>query len=87
MKYILLEKCEDRYEYTNRDKDHIVERHVIIGNTLEECFKKAYPYERSLRYCNGYWTEFEDKDINSKYKEWKRTGVSIEMYYGNGTVD
>lgn len=83
----VIEKCEDRIYYTDRSKEHIVEIYEVNGDTLEECFKNAYPYERSLRYCNGYWIEFETKELNDKYREWKKEGVDIMMYYGGGVVD
>ena len=68
-------------------QDHVLNSWVVKGKTLKECFEETYPSDRSLRYCNGYRIQFKDKDIHEKYKEWKRTGVTIEMYYGNGVVD
>ena len=83
----VIEKCVDKKYYWDLSKAHITEVHEVEGESLDECFKKAYPFERSLRYCNGYWIEFETEDLNKKYKEWKKTGVDIAMYYGNGVVD
>lgn len=68
-------------------QDHVVKTFKVNGNTLKECFEKAYPTERSLRYCSGYCIRFKDPDIHKKYLEWKKTGVTIEMYYGGGVVD
>ena len=68
-------------------QDHVLHSWVVKGKTLKECFEQTYPSERSLRYCNGYYIRFKDKDIHEKYNEWKKTGVTIEMYYGGGVVD
>ena len=69
-------------------KDEKVQtRFKVTGDTEEECFKKIYPSERSLRYCNGYFIELDDPELNKRYIEWKKHGVTIEMFYGNGTVD
>ena len=81
------EMLEDRYEYTDRSKDKVAEHHVVEADTLEECFKKAYPFERSLRYCNDRYIKFDTDELNQQYLKWKKTGVDIMMYYGNGTVD
>ena len=87
MQLKVFEVREDPKEYWNHNKYIVMETHIVYGETLEDCFKKAYPYERSLRYCNGWWIKFESKEIYEQYLEWKKTGVDILMYYGNGTVD
>lgn len=68
-------------------KDHLVRTFTVSGSTLEECFKAAYPTERSLRYCFGYYIKFKDSKIDEQYREWKKNGVTIMMYYGGGVVD
>ena len=84
MTIIAEEKCNT---FNTNWKDHILRTFIVTGETLEECFKKIYSNERSLRYCNGYWIELKEKELHKKYTEWKKTGVTIEMYYGNGVVD
>lgn len=68
-------------------QDHVLHTYSIEGKELENIFKRVYPSDRSLRYCNGYRIQFADKTVHKLYNEWKKTGVTIEMYYGNGTVD
>lgn len=74
-------------DHRTKYKDRVLETHKVVGNTIEECFKKAYPYERSLRYCSGYYIRFETTELYKQFVEWKKTGVTIDMFYGNGTVD
>ena len=59
----------------------------INGETLKECFVKVYEYERGSRYNNYQYYDFEDLEIKKEYYEWKKTGVTISMYYGGGVVD
>lgn len=70
------------------DTTKVYKRFTVTGETEEECFKKIYTgYERSLRYCSGYYIELDDPQQHDRYQGWKQHGVTIEMYYGNGTVD
>lgn len=60
---------------------------IINGKSLKECFVKVYDYERSARYNNYLYYDFEDLEIKKAYYEWKKTGVTIDMFYGGGVVD
>ena len=84
MKLIFDEICNT---FNANWKDHVTETHVVEGGTLKECFRKAYPFQRSLRYCSGYRIQFRDPDIDKQYRQWLRTGVDIQLYYGGGTID
>ena len=84
MKFIIDEICNT---FETKWKDHIVKTFTVEGTTLEDCFKKAYPSERSLRYCNGYRIQFRDAAVHEAYQQWKRNCVTMEMFYGNATVD
>lgn len=68
-------------------QDHVLHTWMVSGSTLNECFEKTYSSHRSLRYCNGYRIQFKDRNIHNRWLEWLQNGVTIEMYYGNGTVD
>lgn len=68
-------------------KDWVYQQWAVEADTLEECFKKIYRSERSNRYCNDRYIRVIPDSINEAYKAWKVHGVTIEMYYGNGTVD
>ena len=68
-------------------RDHVYQEFKVTGTTLEECFKNAYPSERSLRYCSGRHIQFKDREINDQYNAWKKNGLTMEMYYGSGTID
>lgn len=82
----IIEEVIDKY-HTRDGTEHITERRTITGETEEELFKAAYPFQRSLRYCNGYSIRFQDAELNKKWKTWQHTGVTLQMYYGNATVD
>ena len=79
------------YEIANTQntdwQDHATETFRVEGFNLEDCFKKIYPSERSLRYCSGHRIQLADTELHKAYEKWKETGVTIEMYYGNATVD
>lgn len=68
-------------------KDSLVKEHIIEGDCFDEVFKQIYGLERSSRYDNYRRYEFLDLDIKNSYQNWKRDGVTVEMYYGGGTVD
>ena len=83
MKLTVLTELED----WRTGKKKVWKRWEVEGDTLEDCFKAAYPTERSYRYCNDTTIRFENPDTHRKYLEWKRHGVTVEMFYGNATVD
>lgn len=41
-------------------QDKIYKTWKVSGETLDECFKNAYPTERSYRYCTGHSIRFVD---------------------------
>jgi len=63
----------------------------IESNTNIGLFEQFYQLNNSLRYCNGSHYEFQDKQLEFKYKEWLNSDDyktrSFELYYGNGIVD
>ena len=75
------EIVRDRYGW------EVYKTHTIKGNTLEECFPKVYAFERSSRYDNARRYEITDKELHNAYLNWKQHSVTIDMYYGNATVD
>ena len=84
MKLIIDEICNT---FETRWKDHVVRTFAVEGDTMEDCFRKAYPSERSLRYCSGYRIRFRDAAAHEAYQEWKQNGLTMEMFYGSATVD
>ena len=54
-------------------------------------FEQFYKLNNSLRYCNGSYYTFQDKQWDQKYKEWLQSDdykkKSFNLYYGNGVVD
>jgi hypothetical protein len=54
-------------------------------------FEQFYKLNNSLRYCNGSYYTFQDKQWDKKYKEWLQSDdykkKSFNLYYGNGVVD
>ena len=83
MKIWCTEYIEDHTGKPQRYKDYCVE-----GETETECFEKIYTkYVRPLRYCNGRYIACSDTDVNRRFKEWRKHGVTFQMFYGNATVD
>ena len=68
-------------------KDKVYKSWWVEGDTIEDCFIKTYPSERSNRYCYGYRIKFDDSDIDDKWQEWKHSNVTPKLYYGDATVD
>ena len=68
-------------------QDKIIKEWTIEKDTKQEIFTAAYASVRSIRYCNGYRIEFTDPAIQQEFQKWQRSNVTIEMYYGGGTVD
>lgn len=62
----------------------IVRTIELEAETEKELFRKAYPYQRSSRYANNSWFEFEDEELNKKFCGYQPT---IDEYYGGGVVD
>ena len=68
-------------------KDKMVNVDTIIGDDAGECFERVYALERGARYDNARRYEIADPNMEREYQEWKKHGVTIEMYYGSATVD
>lgn len=68
-------------------QDKIVQEWTIEKDTKQEIFTEAYASVRRNRYCSGYRIEFVDPAIQQEFQKWQKTNVTIEMYYGGGTVD
>lgn len=60
---------------------------IIKGDTFADCCIQIYKLERSARYNNYLHYSFEDREIEKNYHEWKKDGVTFDLYYGNATVD
>lgn len=89
-------------EYVYPDSENGTPRHHVypirvtkrtektVTGTMDEVFVKHYKANNSLRYCNGEWWEFKDKEVQEMYNLWLRImpeGRSFNLYYGNGIVD
>ena len=68
-------------------KKSVYKRFQISGQNDIDCYKKMYDNERSARYCSDVSYRFDDPACDSDYRKWKQHGVTIEMFYGGGTVD
>lgn len=82
---IIVKEIREHYTYA-RDKRQTIKK-TIVGETLEECFKTLYSFERSARYNNHLYYGFFDEDLEKQYLEWRKNNVTISMYYGGGVVD
>lgn len=68
-------------------KDVLVRVHRISADTKEKLFKRVYSFERSSRYDSARRYEIDDAILFDEYKKWKVNGVTMELFYGSGTVD
>jgi hypothetical protein len=75
------------FEDWRTNKETIKGRWTVEGDTIEDCFKAAYPTERSYRYCSDTNIRFENPEVHQQYLKWKRYGVTPALFYGNATVD
>lgn len=58
--------------------------------TGEEIFKRFDAANNRLRYCNGTYWKFKEKEMQEKYIAWYKSldkNTQFNMYYGNGIVD
>ena len=60
---------------------------IIAGETLNECYHKIYQLEKSARYNNYLYYHFIDSELEKNYWKWKQDSITIDLYYGNSTVD
>lgn len=69
----------------------IAETIEIEGDNELNLFIQFYKLNNRLRYCNGSYYKFKDKQWERKYVEWLQSddykNKSFELYYGNGIVD
>jgi hypothetical protein len=74
------------------DTNSVIKATKTIKDTAEiGLFEQFYKLNNSLRYCNGSYFKFQDKEWEEKYKEWLKSDdykqKSFNLYYGNGVVD
>src|SRR5690349_14945714 len=54
-------------------------------------FEEFYKMNNRLRYCNGSYHKFQDKEVEAAYKKWLQSDdfkrKSFDLYYGGGVVD
>jgi hypothetical protein len=81
----------DRKDYPYSWESEIKNQKTIEANDDIAIFEKFYKMNNSLRYCNGSYYKFNDKQWQDKYNEWLKTddykSKSFNLYYGNGVVD
>lgn len=77
--------------YYQDNTSELIRTEDINGNDDIELFEKFYKMNNSLRYCNGSYFKFKDKEWIQKYNEWLNSDdykkKSFNLYYGNGVVD
>lgn len=88
-----METVLDYYNPKSRTEVYsiITNQKTIKGKNEIELFEKFYKLNNSLRYCNGSYYKFQDKNLENKYQEWLKSDdynqKSFDLYYGNGVVD
>jgi hypothetical protein len=80
----------DKIDYTSINSE-IKRQQEIESNNEIEMFEKFYKLNNSLRYCNGSYYKFQNKEWENKYQQWLKSddykSKSFNLYYGNGVVD
>lgn len=73
------------------NKSRITAEKEIEASSEIELFEKFYKLNNSLRYCNGSYYEWQNKEYKTKYSIWLKSDdykkKSFSLYYGNGVVD
>jgi len=81
----------DRKDYQYSWESEIKKQKTIEADDDIAIFEEFYKMNNSLRYCNGSYYKFNDKQWQDKYNEWLKTddykSKSFNLYYGNGVVD
>lgn len=81
----------DKKDYQYSWESEIKKQETIEADDDIAIFEKFYKMNNSLRYCNGSYYKFNDKQWQDKYNEWLKTddykSKSFNLYYGNGVVD
>ena len=73
-----------------RDTTPIITSTKVLTGSKESIFKQFNKLNNSLRYCNGSYYKFQDKEIEREYDEWYQSldkSTKFQIYYGNGIVD
>lgn len=72
-------------------KSAVTNTKEIEDKTDEGLFEQFYKLNNSLRYCNGCYYKFQDKQLADNYAHWLKSpdykAKSFNLYYGNGVVD
>ncbi len=80
----------DRITYSSINSE-IKNQKTIQGKDDIDIFEQFYKLNNSLRYCNGSYYKFQDKEWENKYNQWLKSedykSKSFSLYYGNGVVD
>jgi hypothetical protein len=80
-----------RKDYQYSWESEIKNQKTIEADDDIAIFEQFYKMNNSLRYCNGSYYKFQDKQWEEKYNEWLKSDdykkKSFELYYGNGVVD
>lgn len=72
-------------------KSIITSTKEITDTTEIGLFEQFYKLNNSLRYCNGSYYKFQDKQWEEKYDAWLKSDdykkKSFNLFYGGGVVD
>ncbi len=76
--------------YTYLDRKSEQSSVQVWSGTKEEIFKKFEKERNKLRYCNGHYYKFRDKNLEREQSEWYKNlpeHVRFNMYYSTGVVE
>lgn len=78
-------KTETGFMYEKSES--VLNRTEEWEGTENEIFLRFYKSNNSLKYCNGTFYEFTDREVAKRYSENFNDLHTIENYYGAGIVD
>lgn len=84
---------KETLNYFDREnsKSVFIREEEISAETEMDLFIEFYKKNNRLRYCNGAYYKFKNKDTEIAYKKWLKSPeyekISFQLYYGGGVVD
>jgi len=80
----------DYYDLDERYISVLFRQKEIEGDNEIQLFETFYKLNNSLRYCNGSYYKFNDKEVEIKYNLWLKSDdykkKSFDLFYGKGGI-
>ncbi len=76
-------------DYNSTYSKIVSQKDINVSDDID-CFEQFYKLNNSLRYCNGSYYKFVDKEWENKYLEWLKSEdykkKSFNLFYGEGGI-